>query len=140
MASLLKPNPVQALDGKAFGDGAVLGCDFVGEVVALGDAVTRFAKGDVVAALIWGGESTSLSDPLISKTHKTWRWRLMRGDPRKTRRNPRSRRVQSLHAGRRTHRLQAASGGWDLPRGSEYRAPGRRDGMAGSIRQGVSGY
>ncbi|RAH46735.1 zinc-binding alcohol dehydrogenase family protein [Aspergillus brunneoviolaceus CBS 621.78] len=54
------PTDIQALDGKAFGDGAVLGCDFVGEVVALGDAVTRFAKGDVVAALIWGGEIPGL--------------------------------------------------------------------------------
>lgn len=48
---------VQAIDSNAFGDGAVLGCDFVGEVVELGDSVTRLVKGDVVAGLIWGGES-----------------------------------------------------------------------------------
>ncbi|KAJ5488166.1 hypothetical protein N7453_011620 [Penicillium expansum] len=38
-------------------DGAVLGCDFVGEVTELEDTVTRLNKGDNVASLIWGGES-----------------------------------------------------------------------------------
>lgn len=47
---------VLSFDRNAFGDGAVLGCDFVGEVTALGSHVTRFAKGDVVAGLIWGGK------------------------------------------------------------------------------------
>lgn len=34
----------------------MLGCDFVGEVTELGSGVTRLAKGDVVAGLIWGGK------------------------------------------------------------------------------------
>ncbi|KAI9037607.1 zinc-binding alcohol dehydrogenase family protein [Aspergillus affinis] len=54
------PTDVQAFDSNAFGDGAVLGCDFVGEVVKLGDGVTRLVKGDVVAGLIWGGEFKGL--------------------------------------------------------------------------------
>ncbi|KAF3390249.1 hypothetical protein F1880_009039 [Penicillium rolfsii] len=54
------PTDVQAFDSNAFGDGAVLGCDFVGEVVELGSQVTRFAKGDIVAGLIWGGEIPGL--------------------------------------------------------------------------------
>lgn len=41
----------------AFGEGAVLGCDFAGEVVELGSSVTRYKKGDIVAGLIWGGKS-----------------------------------------------------------------------------------
>jgi NADPH:quinone reductase-like Zn-dependent oxidoreductase len=47
---------VQSFDGNAFGDGAVLGCDFVGDVVELGGNVRRLSKGDTVAGLIWGGE------------------------------------------------------------------------------------
>lgn len=47
---------VQSLDSAAFGDGAVLGCDFVGVVEDIGNGVTRLAKGDVIAALIWGGK------------------------------------------------------------------------------------
>ncbi|OKL57860.1 hypothetical protein UA08_06730 [Talaromyces atroroseus] len=54
------PTDVQSFDGNAFGDGAVLGCDFVGEVVELGSSVTRLAKGDTVAGLIWGGEIKGL--------------------------------------------------------------------------------
>ncbi|KAL4801201.1 chaperonin 10-like protein [Aspergillus unguis] len=50
------PTDVLSFDRNAFGDGAVLGCDFVGEVVELGSAVTRLEKGDIVAGLIWGGE------------------------------------------------------------------------------------
>lgn len=45
---------VQSLDSQAFEDGNVLGCDFVGEVVELGSKVSRFSKGDVIAALVWG--------------------------------------------------------------------------------------
>ncbi|ODM14869.1 hypothetical protein SI65_09621 [Aspergillus cristatus] len=48
------PTDFQAFDSNAFGDGAVLGCDFVGEVVELGSGVTRYAKGDVIAGLVWG--------------------------------------------------------------------------------------
>lgn len=47
---------VQAFDANALGDGAVLGCDFVGEVVEVGDGVEGRGKGDVIAGLIWGGE------------------------------------------------------------------------------------
>lgn len=50
------PTDVQALDSNALGDGAVLGCDFVGTVEEIGDKVTKKATGDVVAGLIWGGE------------------------------------------------------------------------------------
>ncbi|KAE8376088.1 putative zinc-binding dehydrogenase family oxidoreductase [Aspergillus bertholletiae] len=54
------PTDVQSFDGNAFGDGAVLGCDFVGEVVQVGPGATRLTKGDIVAALIWGGEIKGL--------------------------------------------------------------------------------
>ncbi|KAE8393525.1 putative zinc-binding dehydrogenase family oxidoreductase [Aspergillus alliaceus] len=54
------PTDIQAYDSNAFGDGAVLGCDFVGEVVELGSRVTRLAKGDIVAGLVWGGEIPGL--------------------------------------------------------------------------------
>ncbi|KAF3007824.1 hypothetical protein E8E13_010620 [Curvularia kusanoi] len=50
------PTDVQSLDGNAFGDGTVLGCDFVGEVEEVGQNVSRYKKGDTIAALIWGGE------------------------------------------------------------------------------------
>ncbi|OSS51852.1 hypothetical protein B5807_03670 [Epicoccum nigrum] len=50
------PTDVQSLDGNAFGDGTVLGCDFVGQVAQVGDSVSRYRKGDIIAALIWGGE------------------------------------------------------------------------------------
>ncbi|KAJ5753908.1 GroES-like protein [Penicillium nucicola] len=54
------PTDVQSFDSNAFGDGVVLGCDFVGEVVDLGASVTRYAKGEVIAGLIWGGETKGL--------------------------------------------------------------------------------
>ncbi|KAF4761382.1 hypothetical protein N7455_003289 [Penicillium solitum] len=54
------PTDVQCFDVNAFGDGAVLGCDFVGEVTELGNTVTRLDKGDTVAGLIWGGEIPGL--------------------------------------------------------------------------------
>ncbi|KAF9693654.1 hypothetical protein EKO04_008400 [Ascochyta lentis] len=50
------PTDVQSLDGNAFGDGTVLGCDFVGTVQQVGKNVSRAKKGDTIAALIWGGE------------------------------------------------------------------------------------
>ncbi|KAJ4994295.1 Zinc-type alcohol dehydrogenase-like protein C2E1P3.01-like protein 4 [Stagonosporopsis vannaccii] len=50
------PTDVQSLDGNAFGDGTVLGCDFVGTVEEIGKNVSRYQKGDTIAALIWGGE------------------------------------------------------------------------------------
>jgi NADPH:quinone reductase-like Zn-dependent oxidoreductase len=51
---------VQSFDSNAFGDGAVLGCDFVGEVIELGSKVTRLAKGETIAGLVWGGEVKGL--------------------------------------------------------------------------------
>ncbi|KAJ5513242.1 hypothetical protein N7463_002794 [Penicillium fimorum] len=54
------PTDVQSFDGNAFGDGVVLGCDFVGKVVELGKDVTRLARGDIVAGLVWGGEIKGL--------------------------------------------------------------------------------
>ncbi|RSL68679.1 hypothetical protein CEP54_002712 [Fusarium duplospermum] len=49
-----------SFDGNAFGDGAVLGCDFVGVVEETGPNVTGITKGTVVAGLIWGGETKGL--------------------------------------------------------------------------------
>ncbi|KAF2008442.1 GroES-like protein [Aaosphaeria arxii CBS 175.79] len=54
------PTDVQSLDSNAFGDGSVFGCDFVGTVEKIGEAVTSKAEGDVVAGLIWGGEIKGL--------------------------------------------------------------------------------
>ncbi|KAF0327177.1 hypothetical protein GQ607_005660 [Colletotrichum asianum] len=50
------PTDVQSFDGNAFGDGAVLGCDFAGTVEETGDQVNKLNKGDTTAGLIWGGE------------------------------------------------------------------------------------
>ncbi|KAH7082006.1 hypothetical protein BKA63DRAFT_224198 [Paraphoma chrysanthemicola] len=54
------PTDVQSFDSNAFGDGAILGCDFVGTVTETDKGVTRAAKGDVIAGLIWGGEIKGL--------------------------------------------------------------------------------
>ncbi|KAH8695493.1 chaperonin 10-like protein [Talaromyces proteolyticus] len=54
------PTDVKSFDNKVFGDGHILGCDFYGTVVEVGSNVTRIAKGDVVAGLIWGGEIKGL--------------------------------------------------------------------------------
>ncbi|KAF4897540.1 Zinc-type alcohol dehydrogenase-like protein [Colletotrichum viniferum] len=54
------PNPTDALDRNAFGEGAVLGCDFVGTVEETGDQARKLNKGDLVAGLIWGGEIKGL--------------------------------------------------------------------------------
>ncbi|KAI9935080.1 hypothetical protein MW887_000701 [Aspergillus wentii] len=43
------PNDVQSFDSNAFGDGTVLGCDFVGQVIKIGDAVTKIKSGDTIA-------------------------------------------------------------------------------------------
>ncbi|KAK1527860.1 hypothetical protein CPAR01_12418 [Colletotrichum paranaense] len=58
------PTDVQSLDGNAFGDGAVLGCDFVGTVEAVGDKCSKLSKGDTVAGLIWGGQESLVSRDL----------------------------------------------------------------------------
>lgn len=46
---------VLAFDLNAFGDGAILGCDFAGVVRGLGKEAKRFSIGDRIAAFIWGG-------------------------------------------------------------------------------------
>ncbi|KAJ5682681.1 hypothetical protein N7462_005846 [Penicillium macrosclerotiorum] len=51
------PTDILSFDRNAYGDGAVLGCDFVGEVTELGAGVTRLLKGDLIAGLIRGGET-----------------------------------------------------------------------------------
>ncbi|KAJ5458407.1 hypothetical protein N7475_009795 [Penicillium sp. IBT 31633x] len=56
------PTDVQCFDVNAFGDGAVLGCDFVGEVTEVGNGVTRLALGDTVAGLIWGAFDEELGE------------------------------------------------------------------------------
>ena len=45
-----------AFDLHAFGDGAVLGCDFVGTVTRIHPGVTKLEVGDRLAALVWGGK------------------------------------------------------------------------------------
>ncbi|KAF3052480.1 hypothetical protein E8E11_010657 [Didymella keratinophila] len=50
------PTDVQSFDNNAFGDGAVLGCDFVGRVKKVGKNVSHRKSGDMIAGLIWGGE------------------------------------------------------------------------------------
>lgn len=52
---------VLGLDANRFGDGAVLGCDFVGTVEEKGSNVTRADIGDVVARLIRGGKIYTFS-------------------------------------------------------------------------------
>lgn len=52
------PTDVQSFDRNAFGDGSVFGCDFTGKVESIGKDVTRAAKGDTIAGLIWGGQYT----------------------------------------------------------------------------------
>ncbi|KAH0421755.1 zinc-binding oxidoreductase [Colletotrichum camelliae] len=54
------PTDRLALDVNAFGDGAVLGCDFAGEVVEAHPSVTKFAKGSKIAGFVWGGEIPGL--------------------------------------------------------------------------------
>jgi NADPH:quinone reductase-like Zn-dependent oxidoreductase len=51
---------VQSFDSNAFGEGAVYGCDFAGEVVEVGNSVSRVNKGDMIAGLIWGGQPQPL--------------------------------------------------------------------------------
>jgi NADPH:quinone reductase-like Zn-dependent oxidoreductase len=62
---------VQSLDANAFGDDAVLGCDFVGTVEKTGDKVSRIKIGTVIAGLIWGGQLLSLTLWFYS-SYKLW--------------------------------------------------------------------
>ncbi|KAF5624605.1 toxD [Fusarium tjaetaba] len=54
------PTDRLALDVNAFGDGAVLGCDFAGKVVDAHSSVTKLKPGDSLAGFIWGGEIKGL--------------------------------------------------------------------------------
>ncbi|KAH7140650.1 chaperonin 10-like protein [Dactylonectria macrodidyma] len=54
------PTDRLAFDLNAFGDGAVLGCDFTGIVTRTHPTVTKLVPGDRVAALVWGGEIKGL--------------------------------------------------------------------------------
>jgi NADPH:quinone reductase-like Zn-dependent oxidoreductase len=56
LADTLLTTIVLTLDSNAFGEGTVLGCDFVGTVEDVGDKSTRVQEGDVIAGLIWGGK------------------------------------------------------------------------------------
>ncbi|KAL1885450.1 putative secondary metabolism biosynthetic enzyme [Paecilomyces lecythidis] len=51
------PTDRLALDVNAFGDGALLGCDFAGTVVETHPEVTRLQTGDQIAGFVWGGET-----------------------------------------------------------------------------------
>ncbi|KAH6954162.1 hypothetical protein DER45DRAFT_585806 [Fusarium avenaceum] len=64
------PTDVQSLDSNAFGDGAILGCDFIGIVEETGSDITRITKGTTIAGLIWGGLSgeQACAIPLASYT------------------------------------------------------------------------
>ncbi|KXH41835.1 hypothetical protein CNYM01_06751 [Colletotrichum nymphaeae SA-01] len=53
---LTHSTPGLAFDVDAFGDGAVLGCEFVGTVTQAHPNVSRLQVGDRIAALVWGGE------------------------------------------------------------------------------------
>jgi NADPH:quinone reductase-like Zn-dependent oxidoreductase len=46
---------VLSLDSNAFGEGAVLGCDFAGRVSRIGPDVTSVKTGDRISGFIWGG-------------------------------------------------------------------------------------
>ncbi|KAF5661960.1 branched-chain amino acid aminotransferase [Fusarium circinatum] len=54
------PTDRLALDVNAFGDGAVLGCDFAGKVVEAHSTVTKLKPGDSIAGFVWGGEIKGL--------------------------------------------------------------------------------
>lgn len=56
MSFILTFQTVQSLDSNAFGEGTVLGCDFVGTVETLGREASRAKEGDTIAGLIWGGK------------------------------------------------------------------------------------
>lgn len=55
-SAALNPTDAQSFDGDAFGDGAVLGCDFAGTVEKTASNVSKLKNGDKVAALVWGGK------------------------------------------------------------------------------------
>ncbi|KAL5590311.1 hypothetical protein FOBRF1_013868 [Fusarium oxysporum] len=54
------PTDRLALDVDAFGDDAVLGCDFAGQVVDAHSTVTKLKPGHSIAGFVWGGEIKGL--------------------------------------------------------------------------------
>ncbi|KAG7406786.1 Trans-enoyl reductase ACTTS2 [Fusarium oxysporum f. sp. rapae] len=54
------PTDRLALDVNAFGDDAVLGCDFAGKVVDVHSTVKKLKPGDSIAGFVWGGEIKGL--------------------------------------------------------------------------------
>ncbi|KAI9367068.1 hypothetical protein BJX61DRAFT_547853, partial [Aspergillus egyptiacus] len=54
------PTDRLALDSNAFGDGALLGCDFAGTVVEVHSSVSRLRAGDKIAGFVWGGETKGM--------------------------------------------------------------------------------
>ena len=55
LAVAQNPTDVASFDNNAYGDSAVLGCDFCGTVEQLGEGVKRVRVGDRIAGFIWGG-------------------------------------------------------------------------------------
>ncbi|KAG5657646.1 hypothetical protein KAF25_007679 [Fusarium avenaceum] len=62
------PTDRLAFDLHAFGDGAVLGCDFVGTVTRTHPSVTKLEVGDKIAALVWGGKRDQRTRGLLVST------------------------------------------------------------------------
>ncbi|KAH7129754.1 putative alcohol dehydrogenase [Dactylonectria estremocensis] len=54
------PTDIQSFERNAFGDGAILGCDFVGTVEQTGPNVSRISETMTIAGLVWGGEVKGL--------------------------------------------------------------------------------
>lgn len=54
------PTDVLSFDGNAFGDGAVIGCDFCGRVEQVGDKVTRVQRGQRIGSFVFPGEVKEL--------------------------------------------------------------------------------
>ncbi|KAJ3531580.1 hypothetical protein NM208_g8812 [Fusarium decemcellulare] len=54
------PTDRLAYDLWAFGDGAVLGCDFAGQVFRTHPSATRYKIGDTIAGFVWGGKVKGL--------------------------------------------------------------------------------
>ncbi|KAF2812014.1 GroES-like protein [Mytilinidion resinicola] len=54
-ATAQNPTDIKGFDQNRFGDGAVLGCDFCGQVESVGGEVTEVKNGDRVAGLVQGG-------------------------------------------------------------------------------------
>ncbi|OJJ65396.1 hypothetical protein ASPSYDRAFT_54670 [Aspergillus sydowii CBS 593.65] len=51
---------IESFDNGDFGDGDVLGCDFMGTVEEIGDAVSKLGKGDIIAGVVLEGKIKGL--------------------------------------------------------------------------------